>query len=281
MPRLPSIRARRRQQRIDRLTIGLAASAVVTSGAVIAGEFSRRYRGRLAERHPSSVLPDSPVEALELAGRATQDTILVAVEGYTAASRRETVLFNLFSGFVGAFAWARISTAGIRAGWWPLGNVNVGGRHIHHYVPGIGLAFASGAAAILSESSELETFLAVPFGVGAGLTFDEAALLLDLRDVYWQREGRLSIQVSAATASVLAATILGMRLLRRGERRGEDAGLIPPVPPAFAASRLGRGSARTAPTPRAGATPARGSCRARARPAADPGRRRRRSSGCG
>jgi len=230
MANLLSIRARRRQERIDRLTIGLAASAVATSAAVIGGEFSRRYKRRLSERHPVHGLPESPAEALQIAGRASQDTLLVALEGYTAASRREAALFNLFSGFVGAFAWARISTTGIRAGWWPLGNVKVSGRHIHHYVPGIALAFSSGALAIVSESRELETFLAVPFGVGAGLTFDEAALLLDLRDVYWLREGRISIQVSLATASILAATILGMRLLQRGEQRSEEAGLIPAAP---------------------------------------------------
>lgn len=229
---LPGIlRLRRRQARIDRLTLGLAGSAVLTSGAVIAGEFSRRYRRRAAERHPSSHLPEGPVEAIQLAGRASQDTLLVAIEGYSAASRRETALFNLFSGFVGSFAWARISTAGIRAGWWPLGNVNVRGRHIHHFVPGIAIALLSGGVAIVTESRELETALAVPFGIGAGLTFDELALLLELQDVYWSPRGRLSVQVTAATASVLAATILAMRLLQRGEQRGERAGLIPAAGP--------------------------------------------------
>jgi hypothetical protein len=223
-------RSRRRRARIDRLTVALAGSAVVTSGAVLAGEFNRRYRRRLSERHPSSLLPEGPVEAIQLAGLASQDTLLVAYEGYTAASRQEAALFNLFSGFVGAFAWARLSTAGIRSGWWPLGNVRVKGRHIHHFVPGIAIAFASGGVAIVTESRRLETALAVPFGVGAGLTFDEAALLLDLQDVYWLPRGRLSVQVSAATASVLGATILGMRLLRRGEERGEEAGLIPSAP---------------------------------------------------
>ncbi|MBA2523951.1 MAG: hypothetical protein H0V25_11580 [Solirubrobacterales bacterium] len=220
-------RLRRRQARIDRLTLALAGTAVVTSVTVVAGEFSRRYRRRLAERRPSAHLPGGPVEAIQLAGRASQDTLVVAIEGYSAASRPETALFNLFSGFVGAFAWARISTAGIRSGWWPLGNVNVKGRHIHHFVPGIVLAFLSGGVAIVTESPELETALAVPFGVGAGLTFDEAALLLDLQDVYWLPRGRLSVQVSAVTVSVLGATILGMRLLKRGEQRGEQAGLIP------------------------------------------------------
>jgi hypothetical protein len=224
------LRLRRRRRRIDRLTLVLAASAVATSGGVLATELHRRFRRRVEERHPTTHLPGGPVEALQLAGRASQDTLLVAYEGYTAASHREAALFNLFSGFVGAFAWARLSTAGIRSGWWPFGNVRVRGRHIHHFVPGIAIAFLSGGGALVSESREVEKALAVPFGAGVGLTFDEAALLVDLRDVYWLPRGRFSIQVSAATASVLGATILGMRLLRRGEQRGEVAGLIPAAP---------------------------------------------------
>jgi len=89
------------------------------------------------------------------------------------------------------------------------------------------LAFASGAASLLTENQEVEIALAVPFGIGAGLTFDEAALLLRLQDVYWSREGLLSVQLSAATASILGATILGLRMLARGEERRAEQGLIP------------------------------------------------------
>jgi hypothetical protein len=227
MARLLHLRRRPRLFAEDRLTLALGASAVGMSGAVIGTEFIRRFRRRVTEAHPDTQLVESPVEAFQLAGRASQDALLVAYEGYTATTRRETALFNLFSGFAGAFLWARVSATGIRSGWWPLGNVNVSGRHIHHYVPGIVLAFAAGGTAIVTESRELETALAIPFGIGAGLTFDEAALLLELDDVYWLPRGRLSIQVSAATVSILAATILGMRLLQRGEERGESSGLIP------------------------------------------------------
>jgi hypothetical protein len=213
-----------------RLTKGLAVTAAAASGAVIAGEVTRRYRRRLAERHPDeghALRPDSTVEALQVAGQASQDTLLVALAGYDAASRRETTMFNLFSGFVGASLFVRVSTLGIREGWWPFDNVSVGGRHIHHYVPGILLAFGTGAAGLITENRNLETALAVPFGVGVGLTFDEAALLLDFKDVYWSREGVLSVQLSLAVASFLAATILAMRMLQRGEQTVSERGLMP------------------------------------------------------
>jgi hypothetical protein len=115
----------------------------------------------------------------------------------------------------------------MRGGWWPVGNVEVRGRHIHHFVPGILLAFGAGAASLLTADEELDEKLAFPFGAGLGLTLDEAALLLDLRDVYWTREGVLSVQVSLGATATLAGTLLALRMLRRGERRTEATGVIP------------------------------------------------------
>jgi hypothetical protein len=93
----------------------------------------------------------------------------------------------------------------------------VGRRHIHHYVPGIVIAFVAGTGAILSRNERLEPVLAVPFGVGMGLTLDESALLLDLEDVYWSREGLLSVQITLTVIALLGALALGLRFLRRGE----------------------------------------------------------------
>jgi hypothetical protein len=137
------------------------------------------------------------------------------------------VLFNILSGFVGSFAVVRLSTAGMRGGWWPLGNVRVGGRHIHHFVPGILTAFAAGAVALMTDDPKLEEKLAIPFGAGIGLTFDESALLLDLRDVYWTREGILSVQLSLGLSAILGGTIIALRMLRRGEERVVEQGLVP------------------------------------------------------
>jgi hypothetical protein len=200
----------------------LAGASVAGAAAVFAGQFGRMLRRRTQEHDGAEGLIDS-------APTAAIDTVGVAVEGYSATPRSETVLFNLLAGFLGSFAVVRLSTWGIRDRWWPFGNVRLGGRHIHHFVPGILLAFASGTVALLTDSTEIEDRLAVPMGVGMGLTFDEAALLLDLRDVYWTREGLLSVQLSCAVPAMLSIAILTMRMLRRGEQRQEEVGAIPPL----------------------------------------------------
>ena len=218
----------RRSERLraDRATIGLAAVAVAAAGVVIGGEVLR-----LARRRRRSDQVPSPETALGTAGLATRDTVAVAIEGYEGAPRHETILFNMLNGFVGAFALMRLSTWGQRGGWWPTNPLRLGGRHIHHFVPGILLAFASGTAGLLTDNDQLEQQLAIPMGAGIGLTFDEAALLLDLRDVYWTREGLLSIQLSLGATAILSIAILTLRMLRRGERRQEQEGLIPPAHP--------------------------------------------------
>ena len=191
------------------MTLALAAGALGTAGTVFGGHVARMARRRVAEQavDASSGVIESAEHAIGAATQATADSLTVAIEGYSAASRRETILFNLLAGFTGSFALMRLSTWGIRSGWWPAGNVRVGGRHVHHFIPGILIAFLAGGAALVTNSDRLEGVLAVPFGAGVGMTFDEAALLLKLEDVYWSREGLLSVQLS---------------LRDRGGARGDD-----------------------------------------------------------
>ncbi|MGH2922408.1 MAG: hypothetical protein ACRDKH_00050 [Solirubrobacterales bacterium] len=212
--------------RADRATIGPAVVAVGTAGALIGGELLK-----LARRRRESGEAASADGVITTAGQATRDTVAVAVEGYEDAPRHETILFNILSGFLGAFALMRISTWGQRGGWWPIEPVRVGGRHIHHFVPGILVAFGAGGAGLATANDRLEELLSFGFGAGVGLTFDEAALLLDLRDVYWTREGIVSLQLSFGLTAILAATLLGLRMLRRGERRGIEHGVIPALEP--------------------------------------------------
>lgn len=206
----------------DRATVALAVAAITTAGAVIGGELLRMGRRRRESEQVST--PDNLIDA---AGKAATDTVAVAVEGYQVAPRHETIIFNTLSGFVGAFALMRLSTWGQRGGWWPISPIKVRGRHIHHFVPGILIAFGAGGTGLAISNERLEEALSFVFGAGVGLTFDEAALLLDLRDVYWTREGVVSLQLSFGLTAVLAATLLALRILRRGEVKSIEEGLIP------------------------------------------------------
>jgi hypothetical protein len=210
------------ERRAERVTVGLAVFAAGSLGTLLTGELLR-----LARRRRDSRETETPETIAEAAGQATRDTLAVARRGIIATPHHETVLFNILQGFLGAFAFARLATWGIRQSWWPSGDIHVSGRHIHHFIPGIVLSFGSGIAALTTRDERVESALAIPFGVGMGLTMDEAALLLDLEDVYWTRQGLLSVQVSLGVTATLAATILGLRMFRRGEEKGAEEGLIP------------------------------------------------------
>jgi hypothetical protein len=150
---------------------------------------------------------------------AVADVARVARAGYRDVPTRENSMFNLLTSFATTFMVVRTVTYALRTRRTvgPFRNLRVGRRHIHHYVPGIVIALASGAAGIVTRDEHLEPILAVPFGVGMGLTLDESALLLELEDVYWSREGLLSVQITLTVMAMLGALALGLRFLRRGE----------------------------------------------------------------
>jgi hypothetical protein len=166
---------------------------------------------------------DTPLREAEhpllAAEEAVAATARVAREGYRDVPTRENSMFNLLTSFASTFLIARSITYMLRTrrSFGPFRSVRVGRRHVHHYVPGIVIAFAAGAGAILTHREQLEPVLAVPFGIGMGLTLDESAMLLELEDVYWTREGLLSVQITLTAIAMLGALALGLRFLRRGE----------------------------------------------------------------
>ncbi len=194
--------------------MALGVLAGTTTLAVVAGEIGRVWRRGRAP------LPSQTEELFPAAQEAVSETVEVAVAGYQDVSGRETALFNLLSSFVATFVTVRTVAWQLRDrdSVGPFRNFVVGRRHIHHFVPGILLAFGSGAVAILTRNEEIESKLAIPFGAGVGLTLDESALLLELEDVYWSREGLLGVQISLAATALMGALALGVRFIRRGER---------------------------------------------------------------
>jgi hypothetical protein len=147
----------------------------------------------------------------------------VLFEGYKVSSSRENTILNMIASFITTFAITRGITHTIRAkgGLGPIKNLAAGGRHIHHLVPGTVLSLVSGAAAISLSREPRNRWLAIPFGIGGALVLDEAALLLELDDVYWTDEGKLSVQIAFATMGLLGAIGYAIQVKRRGEPGAE------------------------------------------------------------
>ena len=215
IPRGPRLRrVRRARRRLDRRTLALGAGAAFTTGSVLGAEVARVWRRGRAP------LPTETDDILGAAEEAVSETVAVVREGYREVSERENALLNLLLSSSLAFLTIRGITHVIRvrgvAG--PFRDVTWGERHIHHFVPGIVLAFVSGGASIVTRNETLDKWLAVPFGVGAALTLDESALLLELDDVYWTEKGVVSVQITLAAIGMLGALALALRMLRRGEQ---------------------------------------------------------------
>jgi hypothetical protein len=194
-----------------RRTEALGALAVGTAGALCALEV--RY---VRPRGSARALARTPLD-LQAQRATTRETVAGLRAGYRAASTRENAVFNMLAAFAATFLGARTITYAIRTTRGPFNNVVIGGRHIHHFVPGLLVAFTTGGPSIGMRHEELDKWLAVPFGAGLALVLDEAALLLELEDVYWSREGIVSVQIALGTAALLATLGIGVRLVRRGE----------------------------------------------------------------
>jgi hypothetical protein len=122
--------------------------------------------------------------------------------------------FLVLLAFLISFSFIRTSARLMRSPrvpWWP-GSVEAGGVHIHHMVWGISLLLLSGFAAFVSDLySPWWQVTAIAFGVGAGLTLDEFALWVYLRDVYWAQQGRDSIDAVILVTLLAGLVVLGVQ----------------------------------------------------------------------
>ena len=152
-------------------------------------------------------------------------SVVVGVgEGLVGEDRAVLFLFTL--GLLLTFLLVRLNTRLIRAKvkWW-FHDITPGGTHIHHMVFGVIIMVASGLLTFaLSPTGLALQFLAFAFGVGVALTLDEFALILHLEDVYWQEQGRLSVDaVVVVAAAGLLFLLVGPPLV--GARFGEFLGV--------------------------------------------------------
>jgi hypothetical protein len=130
-------------------------------------------------------------------------------------------------GFTTTFAAARGITHAIRAGVGPFHNLSAGGTHIHHStfgilgLLGVGYVWTYRRGLGNPEESRWESRAAATlYGVFSALTLDEFALWLDLKDDYWDKQGRKSIDAVAVFAGLLTMGVAGRGALK-------ELGLLP------------------------------------------------------
>lgn len=121
-------------------------------------------------------------------------------------------IFLLLVSFLASFLFIRTSARlGRSTTWWPGSVVTDGGVHLHHLVWGICLMMASGVVAFtLRDETPWFEVCAVLFGIGMGLTIDEFALWVYLKDVYWAQQGRASIDAALYAAAFMGLLLLGI-----------------------------------------------------------------------
>ncbi|HZE14556.1 MAG TPA: hypothetical protein VE197_01955, partial [Mycobacterium sp.] len=122
--------------------------------------------------------------------------------------------FVLLAAFLVSFLFIRTSARLMRSPkvpWWPGSVKTTSGLHLHHLVWGIVLLLLTGFLGFATHPAGLwNDILAAGFGIGAGLTLDEFALWIHLRDVYWEEEGRASFDAVVVAALLGGLIVLGV-----------------------------------------------------------------------
>jgi hypothetical protein len=135
---------------------------------------------------------------------------------------RERAALWAWLGFTVTFGSVRAITYSIRRGSGPFRNVSVGGAHLHHYLWGIAALTGVGAVDLRGEDrTRRHPVVAATYGTGLALIVDEFALLLDLRDVYWAQEGRISVDLGVGLVAAGGTTFSAIPVLRRLRRDRE------------------------------------------------------------
>lgn len=130
--------------------------------------------------------------------------------------RRERLFLASLSFFL-TVAVTRLLTHSFRAMVPPFEGVLIGGVHVHHLVWGILILLVVGYCWLIQlggNSANTGRLLAVLYASGAALTLDEFALWLNLKDVYWEREGRASVDALMMFGGLVSAGLWGGPFLR-------------------------------------------------------------------
>lgn len=111
---------------------------------------------------------------------------------------KEAIAFIILQSFFFTFITSRtfiyLNTLGIIPDRLLL-NQNIRGVHVHHLAFGIIFLTIAGYLALNFRSKKAASYIAVLYGVGLGLAYDEFGMWLHLKDDYWVRQSYDAVAV--------------------------------------------------------------------------------------
>ena len=116
-------------------------------------------------------------------------------------SRQRAALLSWLA-FTTTFGAVRGITYAIKDGRGPFRNLSVGGIAVHG-----------------ENTRSRHPAVALAYGTGLALIVDEFALLLDLRDVYWAKQGRISVDLGIGASSLAGTYFAALPVFRALRRR--------------------------------------------------------------
>ncbi|AYF75458.1 hypothetical protein D7D52_18150 [Nocardia yunnanensis] len=120
-------------------------------------------------------------------------------------SRRGIVL--AWVAFTLTFGGSRLVTWLIQIDTRNVGNISAGGTHLHHYLWGILLLAGVAIFGMVDRSPRARTWMGLALGIALALIVDEAALLITLKDVYWQTAGWPSVAIGLTVIGVVGSAL--------------------------------------------------------------------------
>ncbi|HKQ58994.1 MAG TPA: hypothetical protein VJY35_14105 [Candidatus Eisenbacteria bacterium] len=149
-----------------------------------------------------------------------QARIAAAYRRHFRDQLRERMFLSSLAFFV-TFGVTRLITFAARENILQHPVISYRGAHVHHLVPGILLLLGVGWGWLLTAgvhgrqtSHAMARMLSLVYGVGAALTLDEFALWLNLEDVYWEEQGRASLDAVAMFGGIISIGLWGGPFLR-------------------------------------------------------------------
>jgi hypothetical protein len=145
---------------------------------------------------------------------------------WSLGPRQRSALIS-WAAFAATFAGVRAMTYAMKKGAIPVDDIHTGSDHVHRHPYWWGIKLLAGAGGVAIHGNDrmrANPMTAVGFGAGAALVVDEFALLVHLKDVYWTKNGRLSLVLGTGLIAAVGASFTVIPAWRRARVALDESG---------------------------------------------------------